>query len=131
RKRLGVTVRDEEDAGRTFPVRRFWSNVPERPARGCWPWRGTITRQGFGQFSIPVGGRRWRSYLAHRIAWMLERGGIPLGARISQTCGNRRCVRPDHLRMIERRATTLAAAFAVLLFAACGGRAELPRDEEV
>jgi len=117
RWRLGIIVHDVHSLGRTFPVARFWSHVPDRPARGCWIWQGTLTRQGYGQFSVPEGGRRWRHYLAHRVAWLLERGELPRGARVVQTCGNRRCVRPDHMRLDTRRLAAAAVVLAALLLA--------------
>ena len=121
RRRLGVDVQDTVGLGRTFPADRFWAHAPDRPDRGCWLWRGTTTRQGYGQFSAQEGGRRWRHYLAHRVAWLLERGELPRGARVTQTCGDRRCVRPDHLRVDTRRLTALAAILAALLLAGCVG----------
>src|SRR5256885_16339436 len=37
-----------------------------------------------------------RPQLAHRVAWFLARGAWPEG-EVRQRCGNRLCVRPEHL----------------------------------
>lgn len=66
----------------------FWANV-ERTA-GCWNYRGPL-RKGWGL--VRVGDRTVR---AHRYAFVLHRGREP-GPLLAQTCGNRRCVRDDHL----------------------------------
>lgn len=37
---------------------------------------------------------------AHRLAYRLTHGDIPEGATIEQTCGNSRCIEPEHLKVI-------------------------------
>jgi hypothetical protein len=46
-------------------------------------------------------GVRSRMY-AHRFAYMVSIGEIPTHQVVSQTCGTRRCVRPDHLQTRRR-----------------------------
>ncbi len=79
--------------------KRFWSKVRPCGWRGCWPWRGSRRRSGHGLFS-PVPGIR---VLAHRFAWFLTRGPIPQGVYVRQCCGNRSCIRPDHLFLGNKR----------------------------
>ena len=60
-------------------------------------------------------GRVMRS---HRVSWTLEHGEIPAGMCLLHRCGNRQCVRPDHLflatmkevsqRMVEKGRATKA-----------------------
>lgn len=39
---------------------------------------------------------------AHRWAWELLHGKIPAGLVIDHLCSNRKCVAPDHLRMVTQ-----------------------------
>lgn len=67
----------------------------------CWVWRGHRNRRGVGQVQVGsrVDGSR-RKESAHRMAWRLARGAIPDGLTVDQDCGNRGCVRPEHLRLL-------------------------------
>lgn len=66
------------------------------PALGiCHEWTGPIHRSGFG-----VIGHGHRLLYAHRYAWELAYGTPPAG-QIRQLCGNRVCVRPDHLMLVK------------------------------
>lgn len=63
---------------------------------GCWLWLGapsdaTSTGQ-YGRFRIA--GRQER---AHRAAWMLFRGAVPIGMHVLHRCDVPACVNPQHL----------------------------------
>ena len=70
------------------PEERFWRRVKLGP--GCWLWRGTGGKE-CGTFVVD--GKELR---AHRFAYE-PHGPIPEGMHVVHTCGNRRCVRPEHL----------------------------------
>ena len=76
------------------PVKRFNATVHHGPA--CWEWLGS-TIDGYGQFVTVVPGEGRRQIPAHRFAWEVAFGAIPPGVDVLHTCGNRACVRPDHL----------------------------------
>lgn len=73
----------------------------------CWPWRGTLTPDGYGR--LGKGG-----IAAHRLAYELMRQAIPDGLVIDHichndadcaggaTCEHRRCVNPDHLQPVTQ-----------------------------
>lgn len=73
---------------------------------GCWPWQGTITQYGYGNFCLTESGRE-RDVMAHRAAYELLVGPIPAGLTIDHLCRNRRCVRPSHLEAVTSRVNTL------------------------
>lgn len=92
--RLNDVLIDEETGEFKDPlaVARFWSLVV--PSSDCWEWTGSISRKGYGRFSI--GHRTVRG--AHRIAWMLATNEpIPDGFDVCHTCDVRNCVRNDDI----------------------------------
>ena len=62
---------------------------------GCWEWRASRNRDGYGQF--------WdgqRMVRAHRYAYQHVRGQVPLSLTLDHLCRNRACVNPDHLEPV-------------------------------
>jgi len=74
---------------------RFWGKVDkQQPDDACWLWTAGIFWDGYGKF---FGGPARRCLRAHRMAWELVNGPIPVGAMVLHHCDNPLCVRPDHL----------------------------------
>jgi len=65
---------------------------------GCSLWEGS-QRDGYGV--ITVGGRTW---LVHRLTWVLTRGPIPPDHHVHHRCGITLCRRPEHLELLSRAA---------------------------
>jgi hypothetical protein len=76
------------------PAKRFEAMVRKGPQ--CWDWIGS-TVDGYGQFGRQDHGGGRRMIPAHRFAWEEAFGAIPDGADVHHRCGNRACVRPEHL----------------------------------
>lgn len=63
----------------------------------CWLWQGSIDRDGYGKFQIPVDGRQVH-IRAHRWAFAYFVEPLMEGLVVMHTCDVRACVNPAHLR---------------------------------
>lgn len=85
---------------------RFWRLVNRSGA--CWLWLGSATSQGrYGGFKVRGDDGKWRTKLAHRVAYELEVGPISAGLVIDHLCRNQHCVNPSHLEPVTIRENTL------------------------
>lgn len=85
-------------------VERFWSKVKKVDGDGCWLWTGSKDSDGYGRF--------WylgKPFRASRFSYERANEPVAQGVDVLHRCGNRLCVRPDHLvltidqdRAIER-----------------------------
>lgn len=81
---------------------RFWSKV-QTDDSGCWLWTASLTNGGYGQY-YPAKNEPRR---AHRIAYEVLVGPIPVGLVIDHLCRIRRCCNPAHLEPVTHRENTL------------------------
>lgn len=74
---------------------RFWSKVKTGDPKDCWPWQASVFGFGYGAFRYGA-----RTLRAHRVAWILARGGsIPDGLSVLHRCDNPPCCNPLHLKL--------------------------------
>jgi hypothetical protein len=85
----------EKEKKRRDPEREwpFWDRVEK--TEGCWLWQGAHRAGGYG--SVILNGRQ---VYAHRFAFEQAVGNIPEGYQVHHRCGNKLCVRPDHLELL-------------------------------
>lgn len=69
-------------------IARFWSRVTHSTDFQCWDWQGRKNDSGYG---------RYKSKMAHRVAYESVNGPIPDGMIIRHTCDNPSCCNPRHL----------------------------------
>ncbi|ADG98795.1 HNH endonuclease [Segniliparus rotundus DSM 44985] len=82
------------------------ARVAERAAKHCLPalggcWISLYSTASHGYAQIGWQDRGFRAMTtAHRAAWVFFHGQIPLGMTVDHRCKNRRCVNPEHLRLL-------------------------------
>lgn len=102
-----------------FRTPERWNSIPVPPRvaeraytrrvvddNGCWISTYSTASHGYAQigWSVPAdqrdGGSKNRMVLAHRASWVHRNGQVPLGLTIDHLCKQRRCVNPDHMRLL-------------------------------
>ena len=80
-------------------------NVSVDPESGCWTWKRSTDRDGYGQTWIgPRATRRLR--FTHRLSYEHFVGPIPDGMQIDHLCRNRACCNPVHLDVVTTQENT-------------------------
>ena len=80
---------------------------------GCWIWRGSTKKGGYGQISVAG-----YQLTTHRVAFELWVARTPEGLSVMHTCNNPRCCNPAHLCVGTNKQN-------VQYSGACGRRAKL------
>lgn len=94
---MSKTISEEIAIPKVYTVnrdtdRKFWKKVDIKSLDECWEWQGAKCRGLHGQV------RRHKILLyAHRYAYTLLVGPIPLGMHCLHKCNNPPCVNPNHL----------------------------------
>jgi hypothetical protein len=87
---MGGQEKQPRDPERKWP---FWDRVEK--TENCWFWKGSHRGAGYGSVI-----RNGRQIYAHRYSFEQSVGLIPEGCHIHHRCGNKLCVRPDHLELV-------------------------------
>lgn len=95
-----------------FRTTARWNSVPvpervalrayervDKQLDGCWISRYSTASHGYSQIGWQTNASR-HVVLGHRAAWVHVHGQVPLGMTLDHLCKERRCVNPEHLRML-------------------------------
>ena len=92
---------------RGTPQERFEAKVDRRPGYGphgqCHLWTAYKNRQGYGRLRVAG-----VSVPAHRLAWELTNGPIPLGMCVLHKCDNPECVNAADCLFLGTQADNVA-----------------------
>jgi hypothetical protein len=81
----------------TKDTARFWAKVDRSgDPDACWLWTAYRDPCGYGRLLV-----NRRSATAHRLAWVLAYGTIPIGMCVLHRCDVPACVRPEHRHPIS------------------------------
>ena len=72
---------------------RFMIKIVKEAATGCWFWMNAAGNR-YPNFSL-----NGRSINIYRASYMLFKGEINTGDRVTHTCGDKLCVNPAHLEL--------------------------------
>lgn len=85
-----------EQASQEGPTAQDMPGVCE--VSDCNLWFGAVQSKGYPSVGKP--GVRGRTMLLHRKVYEAAHGPIPTGVQIHHTCGNKRCIRLEHLEAV-------------------------------
>lgn len=80
------------------PFDRALDKVEKHSDTGCWIWQARVSSTGCPLLWVH---EKDGDLSATRIIYEHEKGAIPEGMRLWHTCGNRRCVNPDHMEPLR------------------------------
>lgn len=94
--KLGGAIRDNLDAALELAKLGYRPSFASKVlvTDGCWLWQGRLDKDGYGWFHYKS---RRAAARAHRYAYQLVYGDIPVGMLVLHRCDTPACVRPSHL----------------------------------
>lgn len=72
-----------------------------QPDTQCWEWQGQISNSGRGRIMIQSEDGTTRTVSAEDASYLAFIGAIPPKTLVQQSCGNRLCINPEHLALME------------------------------
>lgn len=77
------------------------ARISLNPDTQCWEWQGQISNSGRGRTMIQDEHGTTLTVSAEDASYLAFFGAIPLKRLVRQTCGNRLCINPEHLELME------------------------------
>lgn len=68
---------------------------------GCWIWNGQVSNSGYGRVKEVGADNRLVMVSAQTASYNAFISPVPEGRLVRQLCGNRLCINPEHLELIE------------------------------
>lgn len=74
------------------PIERIEKNIEIITESGCWIWKGSIDKKGYGCMNA-----FGKKQFVHRVSYSYYIGEIPKGMLVCHSCDIPTCVNPNHL----------------------------------
>lgn len=84
----------------------FWDNAVPITETGCLIWMHSTNTPGYGQLWRVKNGKKKLEF-AHRVAYELANGEIPVGSDVLHRCDVKCCIEPTHLYLGNHRQNML------------------------
>lgn len=68
---------------------------------GCWVWQGQVSNSGYGRLKQVQDDKRIQMVSAQSASYRAFIDSIPAGFLVKQHCGNRLCINPNHLELMQ------------------------------
>lgn len=68
---------------------------------GCWIWQGQVSNSGYGRIKQLQDDKTLQMVSAQSASYRAFIDSIPVGFLVKQDCGNRLCINPDHLELMQ------------------------------
>lgn len=111
------------------PAQRFWKKVNKSDE--CWLWMGARTKAGYGNFALDARHGSYRFVVAHRYAYEVLVGPVPVGMQLDHLCRVRHCVNPAHLEPVTNQENTRRGLLSALKTECVNGHPWTPENTVV
>lgn len=75
------------------------NSIQKNDDTGCWEWARQISNSGYGRLRIREDDGTTYLETASHAAYLAFCGEVDSKHYVTQTCGNRLCINPDHLKL--------------------------------
>ncbi len=85
----------------TLQQKQLFDTVKVFDDSGCWIWQGQISNSGYGRIKQMQADKTLQMFSAQSASYRAFINPIPDGCLVKQHCGNRLCINPAHLELLE------------------------------
>lgn len=87
----------------TSEQRRLFDMTKQLDDSTCWVWQGQVSNSGYGRLKQAQHDNSLKMISAQSASYQAFIGSIPDDCLVKQRCGNRLCINPEHLVLIQIR----------------------------
>ena len=90
-----------DEGAMSAPQKRIFQAIRQTDDNGCWIWQGQVSNSGYGRVHEQQADRTLKMVSAQSASYRAFISEVPDGQLVKQRCGNRLCVNPEHLELVE------------------------------